>query len=670
LLTIGGGLAAYERAEIWVFRRQPLSLGGRSTLKLKRREDAVRSHPIRLTWRAAIAALSFALLVQTLAFADGAFAQSSLGPAAPANPQAPSAQALKNWRSGVTHAPPPQQGCFTLSYPSTQWQQVPCQAGPAHPFLPAHGPQPSTVGDADDVATGVTAGQISLAVGSFDSVSGVTSITSMFGSNDYSLQLNTNVFSTALCSSAGTPASCVGWQQFVYSQAGCTSGQQSDIPCVFIQYWLLGWGSTTCPSGWTFFKNGSDDECFANSSVVTPPQAQPLSNLGNLAVIAEANSGGMDAVIFSTGSALYMVQNNDSMLGLAGGWNSLEYNLVGDCCGSEATINSGAVIFVRVSVDNGGPNPPVCLSPSSFRGFTAETNSLSFAGAPAAEQGTLPALAFVESSGGGGGAPCASAVSLQQSPSLLLASVLPESRSAQVGNTVTAFAVVINAGPNPVAGCSIAPLSGLPGTFTYQTTNPSTNAVTGSPNTPVVIPGNDQDQTFVIAFTPSSAFAPTNSVYSFSCSDVPMAPVVTGLNTLLLSASTTPVPDVIALAATTQNDGIVHVTNGAPPTGAFAVASDNLGSGATITVATNTGGATLPITVTLCQTNPSTGACLQTPSTAVSTTINSNATPTFGIFVSATGTVPFLPATNRIFVTFTDSTNAIRGETSVAVETQ
>ena len=105
-------------------------------------------------------------------------------------------------------------------------------------------------------------------------------------------------------------------------------------------------------------------------------------------------------------------------------------------------------------------------------------------------------------------------------------------------------------------------------------------------------------------------------------------------------------------------------------TGVFAVATDNLGSGDTITVATNTGTATLPITVTLCQTDPSSGQCLQTASASVATTINSNATPTFGIFVSASGTVPFDPANNRIFVTFTDSTGAIRGETSVAVETQ
>jgi hypothetical protein len=86
---------------------------------------------------------------------------------------------------------------------------------------------------------------------------------------------------------------------------------------------------------------------------------------------------------------------------------------------------------------------------------------------------------------------------------------------------------------------------------------------------------------------------------------------VAGLDTLLLSASATPTPDVIALAATIQNDGIVHVT-GTPLQGVFAVATDNLGSGDTITVATNTGTVTLPITVTVCQTNPTTGVCLQT----------------------------------------------------------
>jgi hypothetical protein len=257
------------------------------------------------------------------------------------------------------------------------------------------------------------------------------------------------------------------------------------------------------------------------------------------------------------------------------------------------------------------------------------------------------------------------------SPSPLVAAVLPESRSVQVNGTATAFATIINSSTSTAAtNCSIAPASGLPVTFAYQTTNPSTNAVTGTRNTPVNIPANNGSQSFVIALTPTAPIAPTDVNFNFSCTDTNPAPVVSGLNTLLFSASTTPTPDVVALAATLQNDGIVHVTTGSPMTGVFAVATVNLGSTDTITASTNTGPATLPITVNICQTNPTSGACLQTPGPTAATTITANAEPTFGIFVTANGTVPPDFANSRIFVQFTDSTGAVRGETSVAVETQ
>jgi probable HAF family extracellular repeat protein len=254
-------------------------------------------------------------------------------------------------------------------------------------------------------------------------------------------------------------------------------------------------------------------------------------------------------------------------------------------------------------------------------------------------------------------------------PSPLLAAVLPASRSAQPGGTVTAFATIINTATTIGTNCSIVPAIDLNATFVYQTTNPMTNALIGSANTPMNIAAGGS-QSFVIAFTPTAFISSTNVPFLFSCTNAAAwAPIVTGLDTLLLSASpATPSPDVVALAATTKNDGIVHVI-GSPMQGAFAVATDNLGSSDTITVATSTGSATLPITVTVCQTNTA-GACMQTPSAKVATTISSNATPTFGIFVSASNTVAFNPTNNRIFVTFTDSTNTIRGETSVAVETQ
>ena len=79
---------------------------------------------------------------------------------------------------------------------------------------------------------------------------------------------------------------------------------------------------------------------------------------------------------------------------------------------------------------------------------------------------------------------------------------------------------------------------------------------------------------------------------------------------------------------------------------------------------------TLPMNLTLCQTNPTTGACLALPASSVTTTINANATPIFGIFVQGSGNVPFNPATNRIFVRFKDAGAVTRGSTSVAVRTQ
>ena len=58
------------------------------------------------------------------------------------------------------------------------------------------------------------------------------------------------------------------------------------------------------------------------------------------------------------------------------------------------------------------------------------------------------------------------------------------------------------------------------------------------------------------------------------------------------------------------------------------------------------------------------------PAGSVTTTINANATPTFGIFIQGTGNVSFNPVANRIFVRFRDSGAVTRGSTSVAVRTQ
>jgi hypothetical protein len=252
-------------------------------------------------------------------------------------------------------------------------------------------------------------------------------------------------------------------------------------------------------------------------------------------------------------------------------------------------------------------------------------------------------------------------------PSPLVAAVLPASRSAMVGNTVTAFATMINTASTSASQCAIAPNSILPLNLTYQATNPTTNALVGTANTPVNIPGNDGSQSFVIAVSPTEPFNPADVAFTFSCANMQPATVSVGIDTLNLSASFTPVPDIVALAAS-ADPGYLDVS-AATNIGDFAVATVNLGVDSTITAAANTGSATLPLTLAICQTNPSTGACLAAPATSVSTDIQPNATPTFAIFATGSGTIADSPGANRVFVTFTDSGGTLRGETSVAVRT-
>ncbi len=96
----------------------------------------------------------------------------------------------------------------------------------------------------------------------------------------------------------------------------------------------------------------------------------------------------------------------------------------------------------------------------------------------------------------------------------------------------------------------------------------------------------------------------------------------------------------------------------------------NVGNSDTITASADTGVTSLPVHITLCQTNPSNGQRTSIAGPAVTTDIIASATPTFAIFVKGAGTVPFDPANNRVFVRFKDGANVTRGATSVAVRTQ
>jgi Matrixin len=146
---------------------------------------------------------------------------------------------------------------------------------------------------------------------------------------------------------------------------------------------------------------------------------------------------------------------------------------------------------------------------------------------------------------------------------VLNAAVLPASRSVRVGTPATAFATVLNTAPAAAENCRIAPATSVAANFTFQTTDPTTNEPTGAANAGATIPADGQG-TFVFSFTPTAAFGSTDVLLSFDCDNTDPAPTISGIDTLLVSASSAAVPDVIALAATTSGDGIVSVPGPSP----------------------------------------------------------------------------------------------------------
>jgi len=254
-------------------------------------------------------------------------------------------------------------------------------------------------------------------------------------------------------------------------------------------------------------------------------------------------------------------------------------------------------------------------------------------------------------------------------PVPLVASVLPGSRSVELGSPATIFATMINSGAAALDNCQVSLPATAPAGLTlgYQTTDPATNVPTGTPNTPVSIPGADGIQTFLLSFQGTAAFSAPAMPLLFACDNTPPAAIEPGVDTVDLVMSATPVADIIALAATTTNNGIAELPNGG--VGAFAVASINIGVTAAITVSVDTGSATLPVALSICQTDPGTGECLAPPAASVSLSYAGNTAPTFSVFLQSSGAIAFAPATARVFVRFKDAGGGLHGSTSVAIET-
>lgn len=251
----------------------------------------------------------------------------------------------------------------------------------------------------------------------------------------------------------------------------------------------------------------------------------------------------------------------------------------------------------------------------------------------------------------------------------LAAAVLPTSRSGQVGTTLSAFVSIINGGNVVATDCRLALDTAIPVAFSYQPTDPVTNTVLGLPNTPTdIAPG--AVQSYVVFAELLDAFEPTDTRLRYSCANAEGVAPLSGLNTLLLSGSATPVPDMVALAGTPNANGILDLP-GTAGSAAFVVASVNVGSAATLTAQVDTFGVSLPLSVGICQTD-ALGDCLAESAMITDTVAFSalaGATPSFSVFVGGAGFIPDRTAENRIRVVFRDSNDIVRGQTSVAVRT-
>jgi hypothetical protein len=300
--------------------------------------------------------------------------------------------ALDNWRA-IMAQNQPGEGCFRASYPNTVWEEVECKAlhPRVHPVLRKHG-EGQIAGNGNDYvaqSSGLTSG----ALGSFPTVTGVKSEKSVgvaeygdggiLGPNEYSLQLNTNFTgTTAACDGH---SGCVVWQQFIYATDYAVEGEAA----VFMQYWLIGWGDSACPSG---FGSDGEGDCYGNSNYVSAPDVKPTS-LASLSLSGSAIAGGNDTVTFTDAGKAYSVSGKDSTLDISQVWQQSEFNIVGDAGGSRADFNEPVSVTVKLALTDGSTAAPTCVADA---GTTGESNNLNL-GKCSTASGSSPYIEFTES---------------------------------------------------------------------------------------------------------------------------------------------------------------------------------------------------------------------------------------------------------------------------------
>jgi len=377
----------------------------------KRKDDDMKS---KIFTYATSVAIGASISISMLACSDGASGEpstqtrtddlvgSSNQPAASSaaqlGPSQPSAKLpSREWRRKVAESLPTTAGCYKIAPSADVWESAPCSAAPNR--LPTHrlphgrfGSQAAeNVGNGNDLLP-MVASQISSADGTFPSTTNLTTETDG-ASNVFTLQLNTNFFSTTAC--AGH-AGCTGWQQFIFDKNGAAQS-------IYMQEWLINWGNSACPAG---LPNRFGTDCWGNTAATTVSSAIDITDLSGLELVGHTSGGGDVVVLYTPSGSFSRV--SAGMVNLFGSmWNSAEFNVFGNGGGSQATFNNNATIAVRlglVTVDSSVASP-ICQS----GGTTGETNNLNLVPSsccPISGVGSgEPAITFLESNAAGTQAP-------------------------------------------------------------------------------------------------------------------------------------------------------------------------------------------------------------------------------------------------------------------------
>jgi hypothetical protein len=380
-------------------------------------------------------------------------------PVRPVGAAVPSETERETWRRTMQRTPKPKNGCFTAAYPETEWREVPCRKPPDKLFLPKRSGTTTTQtigGTGTDFSAQATR-HITEVEGSFDSVTGVTSECDVAcpkqvcpatpsctasSANQYTLQLNTQPFTTSACSTSPAPGSCKGWQQFLYEGSGS----------VFIQYWLLNFGpsGTMCPTprgahcdamhafsdGWCPIPLEGNVFCVVNGQNAVDAGSQPITSLQQMTVAGAAASPGLnDSISVSTANTFHSASGNNFFPDLGSQWQIAEFNVFGDGNGDQAVFNGGSTIVVRIGVDNGTTSKPSCDSQT----FTGESNNLTVvatSGTPSTS--TFGSLVFTESNVPGSvQTDCSKAATIDGGGPPIVTSIGPAEGQCATASTIT-----------------------------------------------------------------------------------------------------------------------------------------------------------------------------------------------------------------------------------------